>query len=114
MKMYETLDFQVVSQSTGEVYEIKLSRSGDNLTCTCTCPAGRKGTHCKHRLSILQGDITDVESGDTDKLELISHMLDGTDVEMELKTLHDLEAQKLEIDKLIKARKKALGRALND
>ena len=112
--MFETLDYQVVSQSTGEVYYIELSRNGDNLTCTCTCPAGQKGMHCKHRLSILNGDISDVDSGDTDKMHLIEGMLEGTDVDQALNELRKLEEQKAELDKAIKAQKKVLGKSLND
>ena len=78
---YPVLDFQVPSSSTGEVYEVVLSRTDNNLTMTCTCPAGTKGMHCKHRLSILLCDFSDVESGDTDREGDIKEMLSGSDVE---------------------------------
>ena len=112
--MSDKLEFNVVSQSTGEVYFIQLYRSGDNLTCTCTCPAGQRSTHCKHRLAILNGDMSDVDSGDADRAHGISEMLSGTDVEVELIALRELEFQKRAIDNQIKTRKKALGRALDE
>ena len=112
--MSDRFEFNVVSRSTGGVYFIQLYRSGDNLTCTCTCPAGQRSTHCKHRLAILNGDMSDVDSGDADRTHEILERLSGTDVEVELMALKDLEVQKRALDNQIKARKKALGKALDD
>lgn len=111
---FTSLDFQVVSSSTGEVYFIELSRAGDNLTCTCTCPAGQNGTHCKHRIGILSGDASIIKAGDTDKISLIPEMLSGTDVEAALERLKNIERQKAEIDKQLRAAKKALARTLEN
>jgi len=111
---FPTLEFQVVSSSSGEVYFIEVSRKGQNLTCTCTCPAGSHGTHCKHRLGILSGDAGIVEAGDTDQMHLIPQMLSGTDVEAALIRLNELQAQKAELDRKVKAAKKALARTLDD
>ena len=112
--MGNRLEFSVVSQSTGEVYFIELYRSNNNLTCTCTCPAGQRSVHCKHRLAILKGDVSEVDSGDADRVSEIAEMLKGTDVEVELNALSGLEQQKRTIENQIKATKKALGKALND
>ena len=112
--MSDRLQFNVISQSTGEIYFIHLYRTENNLTCTCTCPAGRRSTHCKHRLAILKGEMHDVDSGDTDRIDEILSLLSGTDVEVELHDLQLLEGQKRVLDNQIKAKKKALGRALDD
>lgn len=111
---FPTLEFQVVSSSSGEVYFIEVARKGANLTCTCTCPAASNGTHCKHRLGILSGDAGIVEAGDTDQMHLIPQMLAGTDVEQAMARLNELEAQKAEIDRQLKAAKKALARTLDN
>lgn len=111
---FAPLRFEAISSSTGEVYFIELSRDGDNLTCTCSCPAGQNGTHCKHRLGVLRGDASTVSAGDTDKMHLISDMLAGTDVAVALDRMHGLEAQKVEIDRQLKAAKKALARTLDN
>jgi uncharacterized Zn finger protein len=111
---FPRLEFQVVSTSSGEVYFIEIVRKGANLTCTCTCPAGSNGTHCKHRLSILRGDAGMVNAGDTDQMHWIPQMLAGTDVEQAMARLDELEAQKAEIDRQFKAAKKALARTLDN
>ena len=111
---YPTLDFQVPSHSTGEVYQIELSRSGDNLTMTCTCAAGSKKTHCKHRLMILQCDFSDVDSGDTDQANTILQMLEGSDVEAAWAEVIRLEEEQKQLKNKLSAAKKQLGRALDD
>ena len=58
--------------------------------------------------------MSDVDSGDADRAHEILEMLSGTDVEVELIALQELEVQKRAIDNQIKTRKKALGRALDD
>ena len=58
--------------------------------------------------------MSDVDSGDADRAYEILEMLSGTDVEVELMALKELEVQKRALDNQIKARKKALGRALDD
>ena len=111
---FPKLEFQVESSSTGEIYSVEVSRSGDNLTCTCTCQAAENGMHCKHRVSILRGDSDGISGGDIDKMDIISQMLVGTDVEGALNQMLELEAQKAAIDKQLKAIKKQLGRVLVD
>lgn len=106
------VEFQVVSSSTGEVYDIAVSRDGDDLRCTCTCAAGQNGMHCKHRLAILSGDGSVLRAGDRGRLDVIPAMLAGTDVEAALVRLGELERQKDEIDRQLKAAKKALARSL--
>ena len=107
------LSVETVSSSTGETYFIEISRSGDKLTCTCTCPAGTMGTHCKHRISILSGDVKIVSGGDVDKLASIPDMLKGTDVERALAEMMALESEKAEVDRLLKAAKKKLARVMD-
>ena len=111
---FPTLCFVVESSSTGELYQIKVARSDDNLTCTCTCPAAENGLHCKHRVGVLLGDASTVSGGDTDKMHLMPQMLAGTDVDLALRQVVDLEARKSDIDKQLKAAKKHLARALFD
>lgn len=111
---YPTLNYTVVSGSTGEVYKIAIRRSGSNLTCTCTCPAGQHRRHCKHRVHILKGDVSIVDGGDTDKFDMIPEMVAGTDVEIALNEFWELDRQRAEIDRKLRSVKKALARALDD
>jgi uncharacterized Zn finger protein len=111
---FPQLRFEVASASTGEIYQIDLSRSGQNLTCTCTCPAGSRGTHCKHRVAILCGDSSAIGGGDIDQFDQVARMVEGTDVENSLRNLFILETEKERIAKQIKDAKKALARTLDD
>lgn len=54
--MAKTLVFSVQG-SEEDPYEVSITRSGDNLTATCTCRAATFGRHCKHRVGILTGDV---------------------------------------------------------
>ena len=47
-------------------------------------------------------------------MPLIPEMLAGTDVEAAMKRLNDLERQKTDIDKQVRAAKKALARTLSN
>ena len=112
--MSENLYFEVMSTSTGEIYNVSVVRNGANLTCTCTCPAGQKGTACKHRLGILSGSSTGVTGGDINRIESIPGIMQGTDVESALINVSTLEDQIAALKKQITAAKKALGRTLDD
>ncbi|MFZ7089436.1 SWIM zinc finger family protein [Primorskyibacter sp. 2E233] len=106
--------FECTSSSTGEIYHIHVSRDGNNLTCTCTCPAGSKRTVCKHRLGVLQGDTNVVSGGDVEHLHLMPSILTGSDVQVELDRLKDLESEMDKLKKRIAAAKKSVAQALDD
>jgi uncharacterized Zn finger protein len=107
------LDVQIEG-STGTPYAVSLSREGDRLTTSCTCPAGDKGIHCKHRLALFAGDLTRV-CGDTktNLAQEIATILAGTGVEAALRALNAAEVDaKVAADRLRQA-KKALDRAMH-
>ena len=54
------LELLIESSSSGEHYAVTFTREGTNLRTSCTCPAGQKGIHCKHRLSLLAGDLSSI------------------------------------------------------
>ena len=108
------LKFAINSSSGDDLYIVTFSREGGNMTATCTCAAAKYGMACKHRLNLLYGDITDVESGDTDLMHTLLEMFAQSDVETALADLTALETQKKDIDRQIKAAKKRLGTALAD
>jgi uncharacterized Zn finger protein len=110
----ENLSFEVMSTSTGEIYHVSVVRNGANLTCTCTCPAGQKGTACKHRLGILSGSSSGVTGGDINRIESIPGLTQGTDVETALINVSALEEQIAALKNQLKTAKKALGGVLDD
>ncbi|TCP23271.1 SWIM zinc finger family protein [Rhodovulum adriaticum] len=114
MTQFPCLNFDVVSSSTGEIYHVQIARTENNLTCTCSCPAGQNNTACKHRLGLLLGKPEGVVGGDLDRIETIPSMLEGTDVDEALGELAALEGEKARIAKSITAAKKKLARVLSN
>lgn len=112
--VHPTLSLQVTSSSTGEIYIVNLSRAGDNLTCTCTCPAGGSGTHCKHRLAILAGDKKIVTGGDADLLDHVPLLLEGSDVERALSEVAKWGEAKTEATKKLQVAKKMLAQTMDN
>lgn len=68
-----------VSGSTGTIYTIAAARVGDDLTISCSCPAGVQHRVCHHRIDLLYGDRSSVVEGKELVGELIA-MTEGTDV----------------------------------
>jgi uncharacterized Zn finger protein len=52
------LHFFVRSSSSEEVYSVKAYRTKNGVRFSCSCPAGENGIHCKHRTSLVMGDVT--------------------------------------------------------
>lgn len=112
--MYDEYIFKVKG-STEEPYEVSfLRRSKTNLSAYCSCPAGKKGMHCKHRLKILLGDSEGVVSNNIEHVKQVSSWLPGSDVEAILQKVKNLEAESEKIKKEISIAKKALAKALHD
>ena len=80
----------LVQGSAPYPYRVTFELSGPRLSAFCTCPAGDKGLHCKHRLNILAGDTTGV-IGNADQVPLISTWLPGTQLEAALADLAQAE-----------------------
>lgn len=53
----------------GDRYGITLEDRATGLHLRCTCMAGRYGTRCRHVTALLDGDITDLLSGNHDDVE---------------------------------------------
>jgi uncharacterized Zn finger protein len=80
LKIIETSYFNyLVLGSTGNEYEVSFSVLDSNAAATCSCDAGIRQQHCKHRIAIMRGDFSGVIQGD-DMKKLIT-MLKGTDLQ---------------------------------
>ncbi len=80
-----------VRGSTPDPYTVTITKSGDNITARCTCPAFRNGLHCKHRVRILAGSAEGIVSGNQDQVEVVRSWLPGSDVEKALAELTEAE-----------------------
>lgn len=106
-----SLRFSILG-STGNVYEITASRQGSRFTMTCTCEGAVKGLHCRHRMALLDGECTDLVSGNQKDVEELNILFEGTDAQRYYRELVQLEAQLEALKKQIKNRKHAFARAL--
>ena len=106
-----TLTF-LVQGSAPEPYEVEFTMTGGSITATCSCPAGRTGQYCKHRVSILEGSRSGIVSGNGEAVQTVLAALPGTAIEAALVDFQNA-ARELERAKSADATaKKALAAAL--
>lgn len=104
-----------VSGSKGDAYVVKAGlQEPNNLWMRCTCQAGQKGMYCKHRFALLDGDITNLASDNSDDVVTLGTWLQGSDVQAAMAEVERRQADADEAKKLLSAAKKALARALRD
>lgn len=107
----ETIKFKVQGSAT-EPYVTTFSRAGVKLAAHCSCPAGKVGQLCKHRLNILQGNSIGIVSGNACDVQTVLFWIKGTDVEDALRQLQHAENEFNEAKKQFDAAKKRLANAL--
>lgn len=104
----------LVEGSTGDHYTVTFNRDGTNLHTSCSCQAGQKSVHCKHRLSLLAGDISNVVSPVPEDIKAqLATILSGSDVAQALENLHIAEAAVTAAQAEVKRVKKALDRVMH-
>lgn len=104
----------LVQGSAAEPYRTVFRTDGNNLTAYCSCPAGKHGLHCKHRIRILAGQTENIVSGNISDVEIVHSWIKGTDMEQILKDFAEAESRyEIAKDDLGKCKKK-LERAFND
>lgn len=91
----------IVQGSAPEPYRVSFWRVGDNVKSSCTCQAGKNGRACKHRIALLEGDITNLVSEDLGSFELLKQMLEGSDVGAALKALADIPVKQYLLEDLL-------------
>lgn len=89
-------------------------RDTANLTAYCSCAAGENGLHCKHRVRILCGLVEGIVSDNHQDVNTVAGWIAGTDVEIALRVVINLEREAERIKKDLSAAKRILSRALHD
>lgn len=84
----ERLDF-FVQGSANDPYKVSFWRVGDDLKSSCTCQAGKNGLACKHRLNLLDGDLTNLVSS-LESFSKLQKMIDGSDVGVALRAKDEI------------------------
>jgi hypothetical protein len=103
-----------VKGSEGDIYTITAKREGNKLTMTCTCQAGQHNIHCKHRIALLNGDVSNLVGDDVGDVRLLQTMLIGTDVEAALGKVDERESDVEKAQKSLRVAKKILDCALGE
>lgn len=78
--MDEILCFSVRG-STGNVYEITARKVDDKVRVSCTCQAGKNRIRCRHRIALLDGDVSDLLSGSVADVKKLAAWAAGAEVE---------------------------------
>jgi uncharacterized Zn finger protein len=100
----------VVLGSKGDKYQVQFGLDNGVLFATCTCQAGLNGSHCKHRVALLCGDVSDLTSKNSHELALILPHLEGS----RLKAALDEFAEASEIHNAAKRRLDKAKKKLTD
>lgn len=77
----ERIEF-LVQGSAPAPYEVIFARDNNEVTASCSCPAGDNGTYCKHRLDILDGVLGGVVSENAHQVREVVSWLPGSSLEM--------------------------------
>jgi len=102
----------LVQGSSPEPYKVRFIKSDQSFAAFCTCPAGQKGMHCKHRINILAGSIDAIVSDNTKEVATIKEWQIGTPIEEAIKSLTFIENEYLSAKRALTKAKKNLSKAL--
>ena len=96
----ERVEF-LVQGSASEPYRVSFWRVGDNVKSSCTCQAGKNGLACKHRLSLLDGEVTNLVFSSPDSFQNLQRILEGSDVGAALRSLDNVTPLLHTLEKLL-------------
>lgn len=103
----------LVQGSSESLYNVTFIKDGDSLAATCDYQAGENGVHCKHRLNILDGDVTNIFSDNVDDVSTVNSWLQGTSLEKALSDLKEAAAHEAKAKREHAAAKKRVAQAMN-
>lgn len=70
----------LVQGSASEPYRVSFWQVSNNVKSSCTCQSGKNGLACKHRINLLDGDITNLVSPPADSFEQLQMMLERSNI----------------------------------
>ena len=101
----------LVKGSAEKPYRVTFRKSANNLSAYCTCPAGENGQHCKHRMNILRGITHGIVSANEAKAKVVNLWVQGTNVEVALNAVIDVEKGYERAKQELSAAKRRLAKA---
>ena len=81
----------LVQDSASSPYSVSFTKTINSFTAACSCPAGKVGQYCKHRLKILNGNTEGIVSENKNEISTITSWLKGTEIEKALKDFQEME-----------------------
>lgn len=106
--------FKVISESSGQAYELIAEPTGGGLRFTCDCAAGALGQMCKHRQAIIEGDFSAVQAPNAFDSATFKEWLQASRIGALMDSLSAVEDEIKAAKKRIMAIKHELGRRLKD
>lgn len=67
-----------VSGSKGDEYTVIFAARDSEVASSCSCMAGRMGHFCRHRLALLDGDVSDLVSDNAGDVVTLRALVEGT------------------------------------
>ena len=71
-----------VRGSKGDEYTVIFAGRDGEVASSCSCMAGRMGHFCKHRVALLDGDVSDLLSDNEQQVVQLRSLIEGTDLEI--------------------------------
>lgn len=102
-----------VQGSSATPYRVSFTLNEGNLNAFCTCPAGKNGQFCKHRMSILRGESDTIVSSNKGEVSIIRDWLAGSDVEMAIHEIAEAEYGADEAKRRLVQAKRNLAKAMH-
>lgn len=108
------IQFEVQGSAPDPYIVTFIKRSDNKISAYCSCPAGENGLYCKHRLNILSGIEKDIVSGNNDDVHVVKTWLLGTDLELAIIRVQELEKEAERIKKELSSAKRNLVKVMHD
>lgn len=106
------IEFEVEG-STGKIYRVKFEKAENTVHAFCDCDAGLKGSYCKHRLEIMDGQYNKIISENLSDLKILKEILSDSELERAYQNLMFAEKRHLETKKDVEKMRKLLSRAMH-
>ena len=97
-----------------EPYNVTFQKEGNNLNAYCDCQAGVNGQHCKHRIDILLGSVSDIVSHNTSDVASVVNWLKGSDLEKAMNVVYEVETEISQLKIKLTQANKSLVKAMRE
>ncbi len=83
----------LVKGSASEPYQVVFIKIVGGLTAHCTCQAGLKGSYCKHRIGILEGNAVGIVSANKEHISIVAQWFKGSKLEKIMALIKSKESE---------------------